>query len=442
MDKIEKRINDRNDIKMVINNGSKKQELIDLSKYMIGEVKVDLLMFDLDSNILSTIDDRKGLKDYLKQNGGIYVYRDGMRIYDYGEPGNDWLNLESKRINDPSATISSNIVIGAISINRNESYDLIEKANREGFVENDAYDEFKKAIIFAIEKAQTDRKIDKDKIRKTNNSSKKKEPVLYEILNLRKKIDKKISDESLKNEINKCLDNIEKDYLYINQVYVKSSTSGLTLTMIIHEIEKIIKELEAAVLTEDSSLHIKSLIMNLSKITSSFADIMKNRSKKQVEIKELVNCAIDNVAFRLNAHNIQVINICDNYTEKNSLKCVNNLLIGTIMNLIDNAIWWLDYAEIVDKKIFFALTDNLMDNCLSLIIADNGKGFTLPTDEIIKPFISDRPGGMGLGLHLAKEVLSYNKGNISFPDYHEVRLPKEFENGAIIALNFDKENLL
>jgi len=63
---------------------------INLSKYKLGEVNLKMLIFDLDSKILSFgVEDKKGLREYLKSNGGVRVYRNGVRVYDYGEPGND-----------------------------------------------------------------------------------------------------------------------------------------------------------------------------------------------------------------------------------------------------------------------------------------------------------------------------------------------------------------
>ena len=136
---------------------------INLGAFGIGKVRMKLMIFDLDNTILSYgVSDKKGLKEYLKNNGGIAVYRDNIRIYEYGDSGNDWLQLESKRINAPGTTISSKITIGAIYLDRQDSGELIEKTNREGFVENEAFEEFRYAIINAIEKIQTLRNIDKN----------------------------------------------------------------------------------------------------------------------------------------------------------------------------------------------------------------------------------------------------------------------------------------
>src|SRR5690606_12499622 len=67
---------------------------IDVSLYRIGKIKLKILIFDFENIIMALggIEDKQGLKNYLKLNGGLRVYRNDVRVYDYGEPGNDWLN--------------------------------------------------------------------------------------------------------------------------------------------------------------------------------------------------------------------------------------------------------------------------------------------------------------------------------------------------------------
>jgi nitrogen fixation/metabolism regulation signal transduction histidine kinase len=44
-------------------------------------------------------------------------------------------------------------------------------------------------------------------------------------------------------------------------------------------------------------------------------------------------------------------------------------------------------------------------NCISVIIADNGKGIRLPLEAITKPFITGKSeGGMGMGLNIVSEI--------------------------------------
>ena len=111
------------------------------------------------NNFSIIIEDKTGIKQYLRENGGIRVYRDGMRVYDYGEIGNDWLGLDRKRINAPTAKIGNKLILGSIQLSRKDSKGLIEKTNREGFIENDVYSNFQEAIVFILNKINNLRKL-------------------------------------------------------------------------------------------------------------------------------------------------------------------------------------------------------------------------------------------------------------------------------------------
>lgn len=125
----------------------------------------------------------------MKTNGGIFVYRDNVKIYSSDD--SDWLDLNAKRVNSPADKISTNLVLGSVQLKRNESLDLKEKTNREGFIEDVAYDRFRDAVLFAIEKFEHDRAIDKYLIRKYYGATNKSEPVVAEVASLREKIGKK-----------------------------------------------------------------------------------------------------------------------------------------------------------------------------------------------------------------------------------------------------------
>jgi hypothetical protein len=38
------------------------------------------------------------LKDILKLHSGVRVFKGDLRVYDYGEPNNDWLGLDLERV--------------------------------------------------------------------------------------------------------------------------------------------------------------------------------------------------------------------------------------------------------------------------------------------------------------------------------------------------------
>lgn len=422
-------------IKMVAEErvGSKKSiRDIDLSEHKIGRISIDLLVFDRDSAVKARfIADKATYGKYLDENGGIRVFRDGVRIYDYGELGNDWLELDSNRINTPGKYLSNNLVLGAVQLVREDSLDLKEKANREGFIENEAFVAFKEAVLFAINYFTTQRNIDKEKLRQYLSGG-KREPVVQDISVIRKKISVCISDEKIRKEVDGYLKRIEDDYDYIKKMYLKTASAGMSYGVVIHEIEKIISELNIAVKKENTSVQIRNLSRHLSKLVDNYAEMLRNRSKATNSTKKLVEQARFSLQYRLDAHQMEVIEDIENDFQ---IECASNLILGAIINIIDNSIWWTTYSGVPQKKIYIKTT-NEINGRPAIIIADNGCGFTLAAEDAIKPFVSNKPSGMGLGLNIVNEIMISQGGTLEFPQKNDIDLPKEFENGAVVALVF------
>ena len=163
--------------------------------------------------------------------------------------------------------------------------------------------------------------------------------------------------------------------------------------------------------------------------------MIKKGGKQRWSVLEIVNQAIFNMEFRLKAHKIEVIKENEKAAKNMIIRCSRNLVISTILNIIDNSIWWLEYAKIEKKKIFVTFSKE-RKGYFTIVIADNGNGFALPTEELTKPFVSAKPSGMGLGLHIAKEVMEAHGGELIFPEFLDFAIPKKFKDGAIVALAF------
>ena len=79
--------------------------------------------------------------------GGLYIYRDGVRILPYGNTDYDWLDIEFNRTKSASYYyFSHRKMFGVVEIDSLHNRDLQEKAGREGFRENKAYRQFKSIL--------------------------------------------------------------------------------------------------------------------------------------------------------------------------------------------------------------------------------------------------------------------------------------------------------
>jgi hypothetical protein len=424
--------------KRLVNGSTSKK--IDLSKFRIGEIQFKGAIFDRESNILNLgVTDKTGLKEYLNLNGGIRVFRDNMRVLDYGEPGNDWLDLAKKRVNQPTKRISNNIIIGSVFLKRETSGDLKEKANREGFVETEAFDELCGALLYALERVESLRQIDKEQLRKFYSSKSAEQPIISSISSLKDIVETKIKEEPVRKEIYRYLDRIETDYDQICNNLMKSAGAGLNLIVVIHQIEKIIKDVKQMLKQKTAVEHIEKRVKVLAELIDGYSILVKKSSVKVRNLKGVLEQCVFNTEFRLEAHGIELESKFRDRNRNLDAICSEDHFLNALMNLFDNAIWWLGYSRTEKPSIYLDISNEL-PGFVSVVIADNGPGFTIPTEEAIKPFVSDKNGGMGIGLHLTDQIMKSLGGKLLFPDNDDIfTIPQKYQKGAIIALAFRKD---
>jgi len=89
-------------------------------------------------------DEHALIMNKLDQLGGLYIYKNDVRILPYGDSDVDFLNIERRRtLGAAYYFFSYRRMFGVIEISRKNNHNLIEKAGREGFIENKAYRQFK-----------------------------------------------------------------------------------------------------------------------------------------------------------------------------------------------------------------------------------------------------------------------------------------------------------
>lgn len=93
-------------------------------------------------------DDFKQMSEKLDRIGGLYIYRDDIRILPYGNSDIDFLEIEKRRTKSAQDWFFSyRRVFGYISINHENNATLSEKAGREGFRQNQAYRDFRAVLV-------------------------------------------------------------------------------------------------------------------------------------------------------------------------------------------------------------------------------------------------------------------------------------------------------
>ena len=88
------------------------------------------------------------LRRKLDRHGGLYIYRDGIRVQPYGDSDYDWLDIERNRtLGAGYYFYSYRRMFGVIELSQSENGKLTEKAGREGFRENRAYRQLRSILM-------------------------------------------------------------------------------------------------------------------------------------------------------------------------------------------------------------------------------------------------------------------------------------------------------
>jgi len=402
----------------------------------IGRLLLEFRIYDLDAQTLEySVSDKKGFKEFLKNNGGVRVYRDGVRVYDYGEQGNDWLDLGGSRVNEPTGRVSNNQIVGAVHLEGMTSSGLVEKTNREGFIEDSTFFLFKDIIQFALRQVVFERNSDKERLRTIYAKKTLKEPVLSELTELREKIQ---SFPQISTALTPLIDGVEQQYREMRDRLLTAAGTGLTLSVVIHEVEKAIKSLAVAVDRNTPVAELRNLATHLNELIEGLTYLTRKSGRRNEPFSNLIRQTLFNTNYRTKAHAISVVNGIEQGNPDRTVRCTRRLIIATLMNLIDNSIYWLSTKGSADKSLYIGSSVDLPGGPV-LFVADNGPGFQDSPDILVQPFMSRKPEGMGLGLHIASEVMKVHDGKLVFPTWEDLGLDEKY-SGAIVGLQFkDKE---
>lgn len=420
-----------------------------VSEEAIGPVLGEFYAFDRDRPVLERMPEAPTVTEFLDENGGVRVYRDGVRVYNYGEhaAGDDWLGLDQRRVNIPTRRLSNNILVGVIDISLATSSDpirgLAEKTNREGFVENEAYAKFKAVVLAALIEFEHLRQDDKERIRAVLKTV--TETAVGDIQDPIDALRNEFEKRKLSNELGKHLKAIEQKFGEMKEVMTHAGTAGLNLGILFHEIDRGVKGLTTDIRKGAPLSDLLNRAEHLSELLDGFSTLLRKDKKRSHQIKEILEESKFLNQARFDIH--QVIFSCPVLTgEQPSFEVTVSfgMILGALSNLIDNSIYWLQVrwpetnSEHKKRAIYIGTTDYFEEGP-AIVIADNGPGLPTTTTELIKPFVTTKPDGMGLGLYYVNLVCELNNARLVIsPNREDVGIPSAYD-GAAFAIVFTKK---
>lgn len=402
----------------------------------VGPISGEFYAYDRSPETLARLGESQFIENFLDQNGGVRIYRDGIRVYNYGEPSDDWLGLDLRRVNSPVEGLSRNLIVGAVDLDLEHSTSLVEKTNREGFVESAGYTRLRQAVIGALAPLQTERAEDKERIRSVTGKSVTVEQrkIVAPLDRLRREIEKR----SLTSEFEPLVDRIEHDYGEMRDTLLRAGLSQLSLALVFHEVERGVRVLADAISTDRGSEKLEREARELVRLLDGASEMLRRGDRRTYDLVQVVRRARDVNRVRFRSHGISLVSPVLEEPEPTLAEFAFGLTLGALNNLIDNAIHWNELRHREDPRLRRIYLDvQEFDGAPTVIVADNGPGLTDEPERLKQPFFSRRPSGMGLGLYYANLVMELNQGRLLFLDQDDVDLPDGFD-GAVFGLAFTR----
>ena len=409
----------------------------------IGPIEGRIYAYYRRSEVLNATGSSSQVRSWLDDQTGVRVYRDGVRVFTYGERNDDWLGLNVRRINTPAGKLGTGSVVSAIHLELNESDGLREKTNREGFDQNATFERLRRIVLSVFEHLERlhaeDRKSLDDVITGTVDEQ---PPRFVEAMDhLRSGLKSKKLDQSFSKDI----DAIEREFVQLRDVMTNAGVAGLNLAVIFHEVEREVDSLATALDRGLDQDHLREQIEHLHQLLQGFAPLLRKNTTRTAFASAVVRAALMTREPRFKHHKVTLsAPILQKEQPDFKIRGASNLISGALGNLLDNARFWARYRKERDERsapasVLVATDWDEKSNSGFIAVVDNGPGFSIPRDRAVEAFHTTRPGGMGLGLYFAKHVMDQCGGEMTIHSADELRdeieIPKAFD-GAAVVLRF------
>ena len=380
----------------------------------------------------------------LEELSGVRVYRDGIRVFPYGEKGDDWLDLDRRNTELPSNYLIRNYtVIGLIEITQFENSLLKDKTNREGLLENTAFKQFRELVLSTIRVFEIERRDDiPEKKLKYNIQDELRE--LFDVLsNLVAVLSPDFHDAQFTITPQKIVELQERisQHLEIQQqernLLFNLAGTGLAAERFTHEFARLVRgandalnrlknliksKLENPKVKKEVDIIYESLeaLRNDIRLLGPMFYVKRVANEKELDIRQIIQNTLYLQEHWLKKESIQV----DVQGKTFTVKMREGSCMQIFNNLIDNSIFWLSRKSELDRRMIQIILDS---DSFSVFVSDSGSGVTSRyREKIFEPFFSMRGSdGRGLGLYIVKEILEEKNWDITLvsqEDYPEIEL--------------------
>ena len=412
--------------------------------FICGDFVFHFYIFDFSRGItgryLLSPEEKRTLKAHR-----IYLYRDDVRVYPYGDPEDDWLRIDVTRGTGRAGNFFSNDqIVGWIDVTHKGNPGLRDKTNREGLIESGGAAEdliFLVRLFLSYVKQNPYGRYEQKKRQRTQTRLLREGVVTRRMEKFKQHLTKS-GYHSEAREFAKIAKEYEREKKSLSErteMTEDLAGVGLSVELASHDIMLLMnralyigKQLAKAAPMAGSN-QIREQSKTLVSVLQQIKDAMKNiqglfkssrRRRKVLKIEtELVKVhQIYKPVLRQRSIRYEVITVDGSPLVA---KTTDAVLMLVLINLFDNASYWLESVDHDVREIKVTINGERE----TLTFSDSGPGID-PDDlpYIFEPFYSGKgKDGRGLGLYIARQVL----------DRHDYRITvAENKNRVLSGANF------
>lgn len=400
----------------------------DHPRYVAPNAQFDFWAFNLNAQTFVTrASTLAEVRAWLAAFGGVHVYTNGLRVAPYGNPGDDWLEINLARARSPEFRPSTNNAIGRIVLDDPDEA-LIQKTDRGGFIEGDEFHDLRQFAIDMLDWMAKCRLSEAEKRRGTV-----RQEVATASQSTRKTVQdsiKGIGDASAQAEVEAAFAKYnaarEREANALRrevQLYRTLSTAGITAATFAHEsngnplkvidlsltsIEHRIKqELPSSYPTKFEKLikRMRDASSSLGVLASATLRLLERdkRRASKVDLHATVQDVLSTFRPFLDGRAVQLD--VSFFEGRPFVRGTQASVESIVTNLLNNSLTAFDGVDTKSRRIL--IESDLEAGDWILRVHDNGSGISnISLKDIWLPGQTSRPGGTGLGLTIVRDAVS------------------------------------
>lgn len=391
-------------------------------------------------------------KVWMENHGGLKIYRDNFVVRPYGDPSSksfDWLGLDARKginpvaISDKSGQwhVNNSQIQGTVLISRVFNASILDKANREGIIENEFFETLSSLLIHIISIFEKDRAYIARNIKQYNDNQNQREKAKEEATDIAKtllgKKRKRAKEEQTDtaSDAKKLAEAVqifqeEREELISEIKLLRAlATNGLMTTTMVHDLKSInallvsrVRGFRLAIKQNDMPQIQRNLddLKTNDEFLKSWITVITTQTKKdrRKRLKKDINKTIAE-SLKLIKPILDRKMVTVNFSTDNGeayKKIFATDFDSIIYNLIINSIESFEETKIAERLIDIAVESG---DVLTIHYSDNGHGLTdtfkknpysiFEYGTTSKFDAEGKPVGTGLGMYIvASSINEYN----------------------------------